>query len=351
MANPLFANVAQHQTSEAWRYLRRVDVKAGTAVWQEGDPSPVLVMIESGKIEILRGTMRIDTSGAGEIVGEMSLFTGRPRSATVRAIEDTRLLVLERTGYESLRTAGSDVVANLERMVLDMQGARLRRLDNLIADKGRAVASPYAKPPPGVFERIRKMFGGKTAPATPPVVQPRELDVVQVLALSPMFSGEPASSLGVIAIQLEHKAYPPGHFLIRQGEPGEHLYIVGLGSVDVFVASPDTKDAERVLPLGNLGPGAAFGLTSLMDDRGRMASCVAKEQLDVLVLDRQRWKRYLVESSRVASTMRAAMIRAYAEQLADAGGRLFSAAAGQDISADAARLEHTGTSDSKEKST
>jgi hypothetical protein len=76
-----------------------------------------------------------------------------------------------------------------------------------------------------------------------------------------------------------------------------------------------------------------------------MASCVAREECEVLTMDRDTWKRYIAESNRVASTMRHGIIRAFAEQVNTAGASLVTALAQGDVPRTlraGARMEHTG---------
>jgi CRP-like cAMP-binding protein len=60
--------------------------------------------------------------------GEMSLLTGEPRSATVRAKSDVRLLVVERQGFESLFQARPSIAEAVSRVIAERQsGLRERR--------------------------------------------------------------------------------------------------------------------------------------------------------------------------------------------------------------------------------
>src|SRR5207302_4450951 len=53
----------------------------------------------------------------GEVVGEMSLITGEPRSATVVANVPTELLVLNRDTFASLLVKYPTILANLNRIL------------------------------------------------------------------------------------------------------------------------------------------------------------------------------------------------------------------------------------------
>lgn len=74
----------------------------------------------------------------------------------------------------------------------------------------------------------------------------------------------------------------PGDKVFSLGEPGESLYIVGTGSVELSVK--DNTGSKIVLHV--CGPGEPFGELSLFDGGARTASAVVLEPSTLLVLDR-----------------------------------------------------------------
>ncbi|MBI2912408.1 MAG: cyclic nucleotide-binding domain-containing protein, partial [Chloroflexi bacterium] len=64
----------------------------------------------SGRVEVVRGAdssnpQVLNTLGPGDFFGEMALFEGYPRNATVRALEDTECLAMTRWDFTAeLRT-------------------------------------------------------------------------------------------------------------------------------------------------------------------------------------------------------------------------------------------------------
>ena len=81
---------------------------APTVIIREGQEGEALYVIASGEIEVLREIedgreMRLALVGKGECLGEMSLLTGQPASATVRTKgEDTVILMLPKATLEAL---------------------------------------------------------------------------------------------------------------------------------------------------------------------------------------------------------------------------------------------------------
>src|SRR5437764_4183631 len=62
---------------------------AGATIFAEGEPGDALYLIRSGLVDVLAGDAGapalIVTRGPGEVLGEQSLLTGRPRVATAVA--------------------------------------------------------------------------------------------------------------------------------------------------------------------------------------------------------------------------------------------------------------------------
>ena len=64
-----------------------------------GDPGSTLYVVESGQVNVVRDQedgpgISLATFGPGEFFGELSIFDGERRSATVIAVEDTETVTL-----------------------------------------------------------------------------------------------------------------------------------------------------------------------------------------------------------------------------------------------------------------
>jgi CRP-like cAMP-binding protein len=81
-----------------------IDLSAGQILFAEGDVGDRAYVVRSGRIEILRRIKDADivlaVEGPGTIIGEMALIDDQPRSATVRAIEPTRLTVVSKEAFQ-----------------------------------------------------------------------------------------------------------------------------------------------------------------------------------------------------------------------------------------------------------
>ncbi|AFZ16110.1 mechanosensitive ion channel domain-containing protein [Allocoleopsis franciscana] len=73
-------------------------------LFREGDPGDAFYIILSGSIEVFVEKLdkRLTTLETGNFFGELSLMLGIPRTASVRALEDTILFVINNKGFEKL---------------------------------------------------------------------------------------------------------------------------------------------------------------------------------------------------------------------------------------------------------
>ena len=99
---------------------------AGEEVFRIGDQGRNAYFIESGSVQI--SIRRDDTDaviaklGVGEIFGEMSMIDDAPRSATVTAVVDTEVIVIQRSRFLKPLQSGDPMMNLILRVVL----ARLR---------------------------------------------------------------------------------------------------------------------------------------------------------------------------------------------------------------------------------
>ena len=62
---------------------------AGEIIFEEGTEGDTLIFLESGRVNVKRGSQEITTLKGGDVLGEIALVTGAPRTATVMASERT----------------------------------------------------------------------------------------------------------------------------------------------------------------------------------------------------------------------------------------------------------------------
>ena len=86
---PFFADVLDEAQLDALaKSARRVEFDRFSTLMHEGDRDNSLLVIASGtvNVSVAGRPQTVATLGEGDVVGEMSLLTGAPRSATVTAV-------------------------------------------------------------------------------------------------------------------------------------------------------------------------------------------------------------------------------------------------------------------------
>jgi CRP-like cAMP-binding protein len=104
----LFENQPDHVLTAVLVQGRIIELGAGDPLFHQGDPGDRLYIVKDGVVEVLATRpdgpepMPVAYLGKGEVIGELALLTGSPRSATVRAPEQAELFVLERSVFMDL---------------------------------------------------------------------------------------------------------------------------------------------------------------------------------------------------------------------------------------------------------
>jgi EAL domain-containing protein (putative c-di-GMP-specific phosphodiesterase class I) len=106
----------------------RLSLRAGDALFREGDPPTTAFLIESGEIEVtmLRAGERVTLSrlGPGDLLGEMAVIDESPRTATALALTDCLLFPIDRAQIaERLATTDPIIRSLLEGQLKRYRGA------------------------------------------------------------------------------------------------------------------------------------------------------------------------------------------------------------------------------------
>jgi MFS family permease len=113
MFTPLSLAAKEHLATS----LMPVSVSTGDVVIRAGDTGDRFYIVAEGELEIVGDGLH-RSAGAGDHFGEIALLRDVPRTATVRAVTDSRLYALERgdflaavTGHSDVRAAGEAIAA------------------------------------------------------------------------------------------------------------------------------------------------------------------------------------------------------------------------------------------------
>jgi SulP family sulfate permease len=105
------------------RYLEHVELQPNEVLMHLGDPADAMFFVEAGQVtaELQReGTapLRLQTSSPGALTGEIALFRGGVRTASVRAEGNCRLARLSKAALERMEKEDADLAQLIHRFII-----------------------------------------------------------------------------------------------------------------------------------------------------------------------------------------------------------------------------------------
>lgn len=103
-------------------------VRAGEIIIKENQLMDELMMIYSGRVDILANDKKVNELKDGQFIGEMSFISGLPASATVVASFETELVAWNQRDLKELKTKNPSLIYSL-------QGAMAYQLTSILKQK------------------------------------------------------------------------------------------------------------------------------------------------------------------------------------------------------------------------
>ena len=124
-------------------WMEMFAIPKGGVLFSEGEQSYFMCVLIEGEVSVLkRDSNNEEVSVAivrnGYTLGEMALLENAPRSATVRATRNTRLLVLSRGSFEKMCEKRPALALKFIRHVSRMISQRLRRMSGALVEANMA---------------------------------------------------------------------------------------------------------------------------------------------------------------------------------------------------------------------
>ncbi len=140
----LFQGLPRSDLERIADLARPRDLEPEELLFREGDPGDRFYIVFDGSVEILKERPmgdheRLAVRRRGEAFGEMSLLNDAPRSASVKALEPTRLLAVSKEDFDDL-LGGESLAVRLMRGL----ARALRALDVRFASRGTDAAGSHA---------------------------------------------------------------------------------------------------------------------------------------------------------------------------------------------------------------
>jgi voltage-gated potassium channel len=110
---PLFASLDASTIAEIMRFLRAQSAPAGTLIVRRGENAHSMYFVATGEVEVELPTARV-ALGPGQFFGEMAVLRKTRRTANVRTLQPTKLLVLDAFDLHTLIHRNPEIGQRIE---------------------------------------------------------------------------------------------------------------------------------------------------------------------------------------------------------------------------------------------
>ncbi|PCE24954.1 copper transporter [Paraburkholderia acidicola] len=248
------------------RYGERRKLKAGDVLYSEGDRHTSMFAILSGTIEGSRGSIDgprlLGIHGPGSFTGEVGTLAGRAAVATVRAISDCEVIVIDEESLHAL------VIAEAELSETIMRAYILRRVAFI---QGQQVGLMVIGSTSSITTlRLRHFLSRNGQPAA-------YFDIVDHSEAQELLTRYDATEAdipvvitlqGVVLKQPSHRAVADAIGLSPDRLDGEHfdLVVVGAGPAGLAAAVYAASEGLKVAVLDAKAPGGQAGMSSKIEN-------------------------------------------------------------------------------------
>ena len=260
----LLAGIPEEELALLARTMRNRQLRAGQAIWRQGDDAEELAFVVAGRVSIslqLPGdaTVEVSSVGPGEVMGEMGVIDGGRRLVSATAVEPTTVMVLGRADYTALVSRRHPTAFAIKRRIARIGCARLRGQYTALAE------SLGGGPPPEAAADVELEFRG-----------PPDSRYVRRLA---SFRAFDSLALWGFLTAGRYALCPPGRTLAAEGAASPACYLTINGAVEKVIVR-----GGRRIRVGLAGPGLPFGYESMIDGGPSPVTAITRERTLVLAL-------------------------------------------------------------------
>lgn len=136
-----FSYLSATQMDKIMSYIEKLELNSGETLFSEGDNGDYVCFIISGSLEVVKlttwqnFTTVITTLHEGYCIGEMTLIDHAPRSATIRASQNTELAILTQNAFDKLIADDPMLGVNILKGVAQTLSDNLRSTTDKLADE------------------------------------------------------------------------------------------------------------------------------------------------------------------------------------------------------------------------
>ncbi len=138
----------------------RQRLRAQEFLFRENDPGDAFYIILSGSVEVFVEAIdkHLTNLGAGKFLGELSLMLGIPRTASVRALEETILFAINKEGFQKVLTERPDLSEQIIQEIVKHKEELSQRQQELREMELVDAAADDETPVEWVRRRIKNLF-------------------------------------------------------------------------------------------------------------------------------------------------------------------------------------------------
>ena len=108
----------------------------GAILFREGDEGTEMFVLRTGKVAISKTAHGLEkvlsTLGPGEFFGEMSIITGKPRTATATVVEDAQILVFDQKTFEAMIRGSPEIAVRMVKTLAARLAEADAQIENLL---------------------------------------------------------------------------------------------------------------------------------------------------------------------------------------------------------------------------
>ncbi len=149
----IFSSLDDPALADLGRAARASLYAAGESIVHQGDEGSSMFVVVRGEVAVMLEPVHQEVArmGRGGFFGEMSLLTGAPRTATVKAVTDSELLEITSETFRQFVLANPAAVEQIGVAVAD----RAAELDE---HRAAGSTSAVAEPPQTFLTRVRRFL-------------------------------------------------------------------------------------------------------------------------------------------------------------------------------------------------
>jgi HEAT repeat protein len=120
---PLFAALPPQELQPIGEVAEEHFFEESDLIAAEGEPGDTAYIIVDGEVDVVSGGRTLAVRRSGEVIGEMSVISSRPRVASLRAKSDVRVLEIHKPAFEAILRERPETALALMRVLSERLAA------------------------------------------------------------------------------------------------------------------------------------------------------------------------------------------------------------------------------------